>query len=164
MAAVFIVPNWESKAWHVWLRRMASAAWILPWQTYPATWLDVSEKKVKAHVLAQRFEFVAFAVDLREKANTVRGVQPLGRWKDTTTRPPPKTRLQKSIERKQTIPKHLTLKRLLRVLSVCGGMGTTAWCLLRVIKLLKLSVEVEVYWRLRSAPTPEPSQRYWEKE
>ena len=33
----------------------------LPWMTYPATFLDVSEGKAKAHVVAQQWAFVAVA-------------------------------------------------------------------------------------------------------
>ena len=117
---------------------------MLPWKSWPATWLDVSESKPKAHELAQRFEFIAFALDLRPEKQSKRGVAPMGRWKDRATRPPPKTRLQKSEEKKLRLPRQLILKRLLRVLSGCGGMGTVGWCFKRVIQLLHLSVEVEV--------------------
>ena len=34
--------------------------------------------------------------------------------------------------------------RVIRVLSLCGGMGSVAWCLTRVVALLKLELEVRV--------------------
>ena len=142
--AVIVVPNWEAKAWHVWLREMASAVIILPWRSWPATWLDVSEAKLKPHELAQRFEFAAFAVDMRRNSLAKKGVAAMGRWKDQQIRLAPRTRLQKSVGKRQKNPRHVVLRRLLNVLSACGGMGTVGWCFKRVIKLLGLSVEVQV--------------------
>ena len=43
---------------------------VLEWSAFPAVWWDVSEKKKKSHVLAQRWEFV---VDFRETRRYVHG-------------------------------------------------------------------------------------------
>lgn len=79
VAAVVVVPNWEAQAWHVWLRDRAVDAAMLPWRSYPAVWLDVADKKPKGHEMAQRFEFIAFALDFRPAArHEARGVRALG--------------------------------------------------------------------------------------
>ena len=52
VAAVVVVPNFEAKAWHVWLRDAALAVKTLPWRAHPAVWLDVAEAKAKPHAMA----------------------------------------------------------------------------------------------------------------
>ena len=146
VAAVIVVPNWEAKAWHVWLRESALHIQVMPWRTCPAVWLDVAEHKVKPHELAQRFEFVAFAVDFRrEWGHEKKGVSPVGRWKDKQQgEPVAKTRLQLGRHRYVRPPARAPPKALVRVLSLCGGMGTVGWCFKRVVSLLHMEIRVEV--------------------
>ena len=80
--ATLVVPNWVGRAWHVFLRKHAAAVLKLPWQRHPATWWDLSEKKAKPHELANFWEFVAFALDLRPGAPKPTGVQAVLSWKD----------------------------------------------------------------------------------
>ena len=67
VAAVVVVPNWEGKAWHVWLRERAEDVALLPWSDWPVTWFDVAEKKPKRHEVASKWQFVVMAVDFRKE-------------------------------------------------------------------------------------------------
>ena len=145
VAAVVVVPNFEAKAWHVWLRDAALAVKTLPWRAHPAVWLDVAEAKAKPHAMAQRFEFVVFALDFRLGIQTeAKGVQPVGRWKDQQAAPVARTRLQQGRHRLVRVPRQVIRYKHLRVLSLCGGMGTVGWCFKKVLKLLAMDLQVEV--------------------
>ena len=147
VAAVVVVPNWTGSPWHAWLSREARAVQRLPWRGYPATWIDVTEKKVKPHAWAQQWEFVAFALDFRpQHAEEPRGVTPpLRIQRDDTPRHRVPFAGKKGLERKAyPANKQWQRRGVLRVLSLCGGMGTVGWALLRVIELLNLDLRVEV--------------------
>ena len=147
VAAVVVVPNFEAKSWHVWLREAALDVGTLPWRAYPAVWLDVAESKAKPHEMAQRFEFVVFALDFRVGVQTeAKGVRPVGRWKDKQAAPVARTRLQQGRHRLVRAPCHVIRHKHehLRVLSLCGGMGTVGWCFRKVLKLLQMDLQVEV--------------------
>ena len=64
---IFVVPNWEGKAWHVWLRERAEDVALLPWSDWPVTWFDFAEKKSKRHEVASKWHFVVMAVDFRKE-------------------------------------------------------------------------------------------------
>ena len=83
VAATVVVPNWVEQPWHLCLRERAIHVEVLDWSAFPAVWWVVSEKKRKPHVLAQRWEFVVFALDFMEGTEgIVRGVEPVALWKD----------------------------------------------------------------------------------
>ena len=150
VAATIVVPNWIGKSWHLWLRERALHAKVLDWCAFPAVWWDVSEKKRKPHVLAQRWEFVVFALDFREGCeNIVKGVAPMVRWKDRHKMGIPHSRLELGkLQRLEAIPKERhriwSNKKVFRVLSLCGGMGTVGFALMKLRALLGLDVEMEV--------------------
>ena len=94
VAATVVVPNWVGTPWHLWLRERAIHVEVLDWSAFPAVWWDVSEKKRKPPALAQRWEFVVFALDFREDMEAiVRGVKPVARWKDAHEGGMPRPRL-----------------------------------------------------------------------
>ena len=147
VCATLVVPNWVGKAWHVFLRKHAAAALKLPWQRHPATWWDLSERKAKPHELANRWEFVAFALDLRPGAPKPTGVQAVLSWKDAQPMAEPWRKLDFGGQR---LPKarHRTMtwhrSRVFRVLSLAGGIGSVGWCLKRVVRLFSLDISIEV--------------------
>ena len=148
VCATVVVPNWVEKAWHVRLRAQAVATRKLQWTGYgKVTWLDVSEKKAKPHELAQRWEFVVFAVDGRAQNRASRGVAAIPRWKDGQPRMEPRSRLHWGSERGISAPQRSMQWRrptVFRVLSMCGGIGSTGWALKQVKELFDLELQVEV--------------------
>lgn len=152
VAATMVVPNWEGKAWHLWLRQHASAIQLLPWRDYPPTWLDLSEKKPKPHVLAQRWEFVAIAVDFRE-GGAQPGVKAVGRAKDRAAPKPPLTRLEfggaSGVRRpprgQPQVPRSpRTGPQVVRILSLCGGMGTVGYAAAKLQRIFGQQVQFHV--------------------
>ena len=149
ICATVVVPNWVEKAWHVRLRGQAVATRKLPWDGYRATWVDVSEGKPKPHELAQKWEFVVFAVDGRpQHQHNKKGVAAIPRWKDDRPRMAARSRLQfggtrgfwgHQPRRAQQRP-----VQVFRVLSMCGGMGSTGWALKQVRELFKLQMQIKV--------------------
>jgi len=152
VAATVVVPNWVGKPWHLWLRERAIHVEVLEWSAFPAVWWDVSEKKKKPHVLAQRWEFVVFAVDFRAgSSSVVKGVEPVQRWKDSHKggkhRPVSRLELGRlpSIGRLgHNRSKVWSSRKVFRVLSLCGGMGTVGYALRKVRHLMGLDVTMEV--------------------
>ena len=150
VAATVVVPNWVGKPWHLWLRERAIHVEVLDWSAFPAVWWDVSEKKKKPHALAQRWEFVVFALDFREESSdVVKGVEPVARWKDTHEGTVPRSRLEMGkLPSVGVVQKNRgkvwSNKKVFRVLSLCGGMGTVAYALRKLKKLLGLDVRMEV--------------------
>jgi hypothetical protein len=151
VAATVVVPNWIGKPWHLWLRERAVHSQVLDWSGYPATWWDVSEKKKKPHVLAQRWEFVVLALDFRiGSAGLVTGVGPIARWKDTQDLGVPRSRLELGklkplgLEAGQRSRVWVN-KKVFRVLSLCGGMGTVGYALNKLKRLLGLDIQMEVF-------------------
>ena len=114
-------------------------------------WWDVSEKKKKPHEMAQRWEFVVFAVDFRAgSSGVVKGVEPVSMWKDNQERGGrPMSRLElgrlPSIGRVgHSNSRVWSSRKVFRVLSLCGGMGTVGYALRKVRNLLGLNVTMEV--------------------
>ena len=150
VAATVVVPNWVGKPWHLWLRERAIHVEVLDWSAFPAVWWDVSEKKKKPHALAQRWEFVVFALDFREgMEGVVRGVAPVARWKDVHEGGMPRSRLEMGklptvgvVSKNRS--KVWSSKKVFRVLSLCGGMGTVGYALGKLREMLGLDVVMEV--------------------
>ena len=142
-----VVPNWTGKAWHVYLRQRAHTVEKLPWSSWAgSTWLDVSEKKAKPHVLANRWEFVAFAVDFRRGAPPSVGLLAVPRWKESQPRPEPSCKLDFGFRGKLKGHKSTLFHAVptVRVLSLAGGIGSVGWCMERIKGLFGLNVVVEV--------------------
>ena len=79
---------------------------------------------------------MVFALDFRLGIQTeAKGVQPVGRWKDQQAAPVARTRLQQGRHRLVRVPRQVIRHKHLRVLSLCGGMGTVGWCFKKVLKL-----------------------------
>lgn len=145
-----VVPNWIGKAWHLWLRERATYSELLPWLSYPATWWDVAEKPAKEHQLAQRWQFAVFAVDFRPRMRNEHGVLPaLGKAADQRVMNEPMARLDygghRGVSGSRPVRHQQWLKtRVLRVLSMCGGIGTVGWALQKLQQLGILGKEVTV--------------------
>ena len=108
VAATVVVPDWGGCAFHAWLMRYkVGEAWKLPWLSWPATFWDVSEGKVKPHVTV-KWQFVAVNVDFRGGEKLQGGGVPRA--------------VQQQQRRKRAAGP-------LRVLSLCDGMGGAALAL-----------------------------------
>ena len=82
--ATVVVPLWKRQPWYAWLQQ--HAVWVerLEWQDWPATFLDVSEKKAKPHVV-NRWQFGAAMLDFRAEGQQPKGRAPV--WDVETSRP-----------------------------------------------------------------------------
>jgi hypothetical protein len=106
VAATVVVPDWKGQAFHTWLMRYkVGDVWQLPWCSWPATFWDVSEGKVKPHV-TNRWQFVAVNVDFRGAGGSDPGLE--------GAVPRPVVQAQK----RRPGP--------VRVLSLCDGLGGAA--------------------------------------
>ena len=144
-----VVANWGG-AWHLWLWERAIRVEVLEWSAFPVVWWDVSEKKKKPHALAQRWDFVVFALEFREgSSGVVKGVEPVARWKDTHEGGVPRSRLEMGrLPTVRLVRKNRSRvwsnKKVFRVLSLCGGIGTAAYALKKLKGMLGLDVIMEV--------------------
>ena len=103
VAATVIVPRWKGQPYYTWLKEQAEGeVEAVKWTSWPATFLDVSEKTPKPH-LVNRWQFVRVNLDFRSTQET---------WVE-------KHRLQGEDWGKRPV----------RVLSLCDGMGGTKMAL-----------------------------------
>jgi len=167
---ILVVPNWEGKAWHLWIRERAEEMDLIPWCDWPASWLDVSEKKVKRHEVANCWQFMVVALDFRRLQQRL-GEQPLPalpnlretlitdkqehllqlqqKWREEEVLGGKGYRKKKQWPRPYNRRRNTWIRPALKqpcftILSLCGGIATVARAALQVVRAFNISVQVRV--------------------
>ena len=169
VAAVLVVPLWAGREWNLYLRERGEDVAVLPWRSYPAVWLDVSEAP-KEHVIAGKWEFMVVAVDWRQGAVVRQEPLPAPqRWTDKQDKESFKATTRRRWQgsdkpggqgyprrgsrgtRVWRRPGWHRVQRPVRqvqreyvVLSLCAGMGTEAVALQRVFDVFGINMKVRV--------------------